>query len=50
MDELGVEHDTTVTSRGTQFPATTAARVIDGADPVAAAAQLLAALRSDGVL
>lgn len=50
MTELGVEPDTAVTSRGTQFPATTAARVIDGADPVAAAAQLLAALRSEGVL
>jgi electron transfer flavoprotein beta subunit len=50
MTELGVEPDTAVKWRGTKFPDTTKARVIDGADPVAAAAKLVAALRSEGVL
>ena len=37
-------------SRGTRFPGTAAARMIDGADPAAASEELLAALRADGVL
>ncbi|SDF79794.1 hypothetical protein [Sporomusa acidovorans] len=39
-----------VISRGTRFPDTPPARIIDGNDPVAACEQLMAALRTDGVL
>lgn len=39
-----------VNSKGTRFPDTPPARIIDGSDPVAACEQLVAALRADGVL
>jgi electron transfer flavoprotein beta subunit len=39
-----------VNSRGTRFPDTPPARIIDGTDPVTACEQLVAALRADGVL
>jgi len=47
---LGVTHDCGVRVRGTELPEATVARVIDGTDPAAAVEQLLAALRSEGVL
>ena len=47
---LGVTHDCGVQVRGTELPGATAARVIDGTDPAVAVEQLLAALRSEGVL
>ena len=47
---LGAEAATTVESRGTRFPETPAAKLIDGKDPAAASAELFAALRADGVL
>lgn len=47
---LGVSHDGGVRVRGTTLPEAVAARVIDGTDPAAAVEQLLAALRSEGVL
>jgi electron transfer flavoprotein beta subunit len=48
--DLGVELAPAVTSRGTALPDAPAARLIDGADPETAAAQLVAALRTEGVL
>lgn len=50
LADLGVTPAATVISRGTKIPDTTAARVIDGADAAAAAAQLVTALRAEGVL
>jgi electron transfer flavoprotein beta subunit len=50
LGELGVEPDALVRSRGTALPDTAPARVIEGADPASAAAQLVAALRADGVI
>jgi len=50
LSDLDVAGVAAVTSRGSKFPDTAPARMIDGADPAAAAAQLVAALRSDGVL
>jgi electron transfer flavoprotein beta subunit len=47
---LGVTTDGGVRVRGTTLPEAVAARVIDGSDPPAAVEQLLAALRSEGVL
>jgi len=50
LADLGIDAVAAVESRGTRFPDTPAARLIDGADPVAASAELFAALRADGVL
>lgn len=47
---LGVTHEGGVRVRGTTLPEEVAARVFDGTDPAAAVEQLLAALRSEGVL
>ncbi|WP_372595654.1 hypothetical protein [Actinotalea sp.] len=47
--ELGVEVQDTVTAHGTRVPEVTAARLFTG-DPTQAAAQLIAALRTEGVL
>ena len=46
---VGVTHEGGVRVRGTTLPEV-AARVFDGTDPAAAVEQLLAALRSEGVL
>jgi len=48
--DLGLEAVAQACSRGTKFPDTPPARVIDGADPAVACAELIAALRSDGVV
>jgi len=48
--DLGVQRAATVTLRGTKHPETAMAKMFDGADPAAAAAQVVAALRMDGVL
>ncbi len=48
--ELGVQHTGTVTLRATRLPETASARMFAGADAGAAAAQLVAALHTDGVL
>ena len=48
--DLGVQRSATVTLRGTKLPETAMAKMFDGADPNAAAAQVVAALRMDGVL
>ncbi|MDR3670424.1 MAG: hypothetical protein P4L36_06255 [Holophaga sp.] len=48
--ELGTNTADRVRSRGTRFPDTAAAKLFDGADPDAAVAQVVAALRTDGVL
>jgi electron transfer flavoprotein beta subunit len=50
LADLGVTQPEGVTSRGTKLPDTAPAKIIDGADPVAAAAQIVAALRTEGVL
>lgn len=50
LADLGVNSTTTVSLRGTKFPDTAAAWIIDGADAASAAAQLVTALRSEGVL
>lgn len=50
LADLGLTPADRVISRGTKLPDTTAARMIDGADPAAAAAQLVTALRAEGVL
>jgi electron transfer flavoprotein beta subunit len=39
-----------VNSRGTKFPDTPPARMIDGAEPATACGQLMAALNADGVV
>lgn len=49
MADLGIAGAETLSSRGTQRPEVSAARVFTG-DPVQAATQLVAALRSEGVL
>jgi electron transfer flavoprotein beta subunit len=48
--DLGFSRAAAVVSRGTRLPDVAAAKLFDGADPEAAAAQLVAALRTDGVL
>lgn len=48
--DLALKTETTVNFRGTRFPDTPPARIIDGSDPVTACEQLVAALRADGVL
>jgi len=50
MKDLGLTLDRNVNSKGTRFPDTPAAKIIDGSDPVAACKELMAALHSDGVL
>ncbi len=50
LADLGITPVDAVNSKGTRFPDTPPARIIDGSDPVAACEQLVAALRSDGVL
>lgn len=47
--DLGLDVAEVVTSRGTQKPDVTPARVFEG-EPVAVAEQLLSALRAEGVL
>ena len=48
--ELGVPAAAVVVARGTRLPDVGASRVIDGSDPARAAAELVAALRAEGVL
>jgi electron transfer flavoprotein beta subunit len=48
--DLGVTSAGVVTVRGTSLPDTSQARIFDGDDPAAAVEQLMAALRSEGVL
>jgi electron transfer flavoprotein beta subunit len=48
--DLGLSPADKVVSRGTRLPDLAAAKIFDGADPAAAAAQVVAALRTDGVL
>jgi electron transfer flavoprotein beta subunit len=50
MSDLGLAPAGDVSSKGTRFPDTPPARMIDGKDPAAACKELMAALRSDGVL
>ena len=50
MSDLGLAPAADVSSKGTRFPDTPPARMIDGKDPAAACKELMAALRSDGVL
>ena len=50
LADLGLVPVAAVNSRGTRFPDTPPARIIDGNDPVTACEQLMAALRADGVL
>jgi len=50
LADLGLTPETTVNSKGTRFPDTPPARIIDGGDPMTACEQLVAALRADGVL
>lgn len=50
LAELDVKPVAAVTARGTSLPDTPPVRIIDGADPAAAAAALLTALRTEGVL
>ncbi|PKN43736.1 MAG: electron transfer flavoprotein subunit alpha [Deltaproteobacteria bacterium HGW-Deltaproteobacteria-20] len=50
LADLGIEARSSVTSQGTRLPDTPPARIIDGADPAAAVAELTQALRADGVL
>ena len=50
LADLGVGTDPTVVSQGTHFPDTTPARVFDGSDPAKAAADLVVALRAEGIL
>ncbi|MDR3671359.1 MAG: hypothetical protein P4L36_10955 [Holophaga sp.] len=50
LADLGAAPAAGVVSRGTRLPDVTAAKLFDGADPAAAAAQVVAALRTDGVL
>lgn len=50
MADLGLAPAADVSSKGTRFPDTPPARMIDGTDPAAACKELMAALRSEGVL
>jgi len=50
LADLDIKSTATVTSRGTKLPDTAPARIIDGADPAAAVAELLTALRTEGIL
>jgi electron transfer flavoprotein beta subunit len=50
MGDLGLAPENTVSSRGTRFPDTPPAHIIDGSDPATACEQLLAELRTEGVL
>jgi electron transfer flavoprotein beta subunit len=50
LADLGLTSESTVNFRGTRFPDTPPARIIDGSDPVSACEKLVAALRGDGVL
>lgn len=50
LSDLGVTTNGRVKSEGTRLPDTPAAKIIDGADPMAAATQLVTSLRTEGVL
>jgi len=50
MSDLGLTPVEKASSKGTRFPDTLAAKIIDGSDPVAACKELMAALHTDGVL
>lgn len=50
MSDLGISAKNGCQSLGTRLPDTPPAKIIDGANPVAACEQLLAALRADGVI
>lgn len=50
LADLGLAPADGVNSKGTRFPDTPPARIIDGADPEAACKELMTALRSDGLL
>lgn len=50
LAELGLAPAATVVSRETKLPEASRGHMIDGSDPPAAAAQLVAALRADGAL
>lgn len=50
LADLSVTPATTAISKGTRFPDTPPARIIDGSNPEAACEQLMTALRADGVL
>jgi electron transfer flavoprotein beta subunit len=50
LAELGVDVASALSPRGSQLPPRSATRVFDGADPEQAVAQLVTALRADGVL
>lgn len=50
LAELGLTLEATVNSKGTRFPDTPPARIIDGSNPMIACEQLVTALRADGVL
>lgn len=50
LADLGLTLENTVNSKGTRFPDTPPARIIDGNDPMTACEQLVTALRADGVL
>lgn len=50
LDDLGSLPVSAVNTQGTRFPDTSTARVIDGADPVAACNELMDCLRADGVV
>jgi electron transfer flavoprotein beta subunit len=50
LAELGITLDENLSARGTRFPDTPPAHLIDGSNPAAACAELLNALAADGVL
>ena len=50
LSDLGVKRNGNLVSLGTKLPDTPAAKIINGTDPAAAAAQLVAALHTEGVL
>jgi len=50
LADLGITPQPAAASRGTRFPDTLQAKILDGADPEAACAELVAALHSDGVV
>ncbi|MCL2782779.1 MAG: hypothetical protein FWD80_02230 [Propionibacteriaceae bacterium] len=50
LADLAPDSTAAVESRGTRFPSTPSAHMIDGADPVAASEELMAGLHADGVL
>ncbi len=50
LADLDIKSTATVTSQGTRLPDSAPARIIGGADPAAAARELLTILRTEGVL